>query len=67
LSAYWKGLGMDKLNEKEREYIRNTIGQACLGTPLQPNAVFAGQYLGTIVIGILDNWDVVKNAIKEDQ
>jgi hypothetical protein len=54
---------MTKLTNKEKDHITKTITEACGGTPLQPNAEFAGGYLGTVIIGLLENWDEVRKGL----
>lgn len=53
----------EPLTEIEKNHIRETIEQACGGTPLQPNAEFAGQYLGSIVISLMENWETIQKAL----
>jgi hypothetical protein len=55
-----------KLNEAEKQHICDTLEKACGGTPLQPNAEFAGGYLGQIVINLMQDWDRIRKALAEE-
>ena len=54
---------MTKLHTKEREFLANAIEKTCKGTPLQPNAEFAGQYLGPLIASYIENWEPVRQGL----
>jgi hypothetical protein len=54
---------MTKLHSSEKEHLREAITKACMGTPLQPNAEFAGGYLGNFVAILMENWEVIQREL----
>lgn len=57
---------MPLLTTREKIHICNLIEQACHGTPLHPHAEFAGAYLGTLIVGQIENWEKVQKALVEE-
>jgi hypothetical protein len=57
---------MNKLTQNEKEYLRHFIENGCKGTPLQPNAEFAGGYLTTILVPIIENFEMIREELKKD-
>lgn len=57
---------MPLLTTREKIHICNVIEQACHGTPLQPHAEFAGGYLGTLIVGQIENWEKAQKALVEE-
>ena len=53
----------ERFTVDEKAYISKYIETACGGTPLQPNAEFAGGYLGNLVVQLMENWDETKKNI----
>jgi len=54
---------MTKLHSSEKEYLRDAIQRACMGTPLQPNAEFAGGYIGNFVVSLIENWETIQREL----
>lgn len=48
-----------KLSMEEKAQVFEALKQVCGGTPLQPHAEFASQYLGHWAIGLIENRDEV--------
>jgi hypothetical protein len=55
-----------KLTNQEKEHVAKVIEQACMGTQLQGNAEFVGGYLGFIVVGLIENWDIVSLSLRDE-
>lgn len=54
---------MPKLHSKEKTFLQDIIEKACIGTPLQDNAEFAGGYLGNLIATYMENWEVIRRGL----
>lgn len=56
---------MQRTSKEYKEHLRKHIEQACMGTPLQPHAEFAGDYLCAVLIPQIECLEEVEAYLLE--